>query len=117
MAAMSYLKLAVRQGRVIVRDRLRAHRSKLVREHVEAQRGARVLEFLPAYAAERNPVGWHQWCPSANPRLAVSLSMARSTSGDGTGCAARIYRRILVIAGIRLRSRMTPNDNGTFGQQ
>lgn len=37
-------------------DRLQAHRSKLVRAHVEAQRGAIALEYLPAYAPELNPV-------------------------------------------------------------
>ena len=41
---------------LIIRDRLQGHRSKLVREHVEAQRGAIALESLPAYAPERNPV-------------------------------------------------------------
>jgi len=41
---------------LIIWDRLQAHRSKLVRQHVEAQRGAIALEFLPAYAPELNPV-------------------------------------------------------------
>jgi transposase len=40
----------------IIWDRLMAHRSRLVREHVEAQRGRIALEFLPAYAPETNPV-------------------------------------------------------------
>ena len=41
---------------LIIWDRLQAHRSKLVRQHVEAQRGRIALEFLPAYAPEMNPV-------------------------------------------------------------
>jgi transposase len=41
---------------LIIWDRLQAHRSKLVRQHVEAQHGRIVLEFLPAYAPEMNPV-------------------------------------------------------------
>lgn len=41
---------------LIIWDRLTAHRSKLVRTHVEAQRGRIALEFLPAYAPEMNPV-------------------------------------------------------------
>jgi len=41
---------------LIIWDRLTAHRSRLVREHVEAQRGCIALEFLPAYAPEMNPV-------------------------------------------------------------
>ncbi len=41
---------------LIIWDRLQAHRSKLVREHLEAQHGHIALEFLPAYAPELNPV-------------------------------------------------------------
>jgi len=41
---------------LIIWDRLQAHRSKLVRQHLEAQCGAIALEFLPAYAPELNPV-------------------------------------------------------------
>jgi transposase len=41
---------------LIIWDRLMAHRSRLVREHIEAQRGRIALEFLPAYAPEMNPV-------------------------------------------------------------
>lgn len=37
-------------------DRLQAHRSKLVRQHVEAQGGAITLQYLPAYAPDLNPV-------------------------------------------------------------
>lgn len=41
---------------LIIWDGLQAHRFKLVRAHVEAQRGEIVLERLPAYAPEMNPV-------------------------------------------------------------
>ena len=41
---------------LIIWDRLQAHRSKLVREYVEQQRGAIALEYLPPYAPELNPV-------------------------------------------------------------
>ena len=41
---------------LIVWDRLQAHRSTLVKEYVEAQRGRIALEYLPAYAPELNPV-------------------------------------------------------------
>lgn len=40
---------------LIIWDRLQAHRSRLVRRHVEEQCGAITLEFLPAYAPELNP--------------------------------------------------------------
>ncbi len=41
---------------LIIWDGLPAHRSKLVRAHVEAQRGRIVLERLLAYVPEMNPV-------------------------------------------------------------
>src|SRR4051812_35337358 len=41
---------------LIIWDRLQAHRSRLVREYVEQQRGTIALEYLPAYAPELNPV-------------------------------------------------------------
>lgn len=40
---------------LIVWDRLQAHRSRRVREYIEASDGALKLEFLPAYAPELNP--------------------------------------------------------------
>lgn len=41
---------------LIIRDRLQAHRSKLVRAHVEAQHGQIMIDYLPAYAPDMNPV-------------------------------------------------------------
>lgn len=41
---------------LVIWDGLRAHRSKLVREYLDNQRGAIAVEFLPAYAPEINPV-------------------------------------------------------------
>jgi len=42
---------------LIIWDRLQAHRSRLVRDWVEAQGGDIQLEFLPPYAPELNSVG------------------------------------------------------------
>jgi len=41
---------------LIIWDGLRVHRSKLVRQYVEADEAGIQLEFLPAYAPELNPV-------------------------------------------------------------
>ena len=48
---------------LIIWDRLQAHRSRLVRDWVEAQGGEVQLEFLPPYAPELNPVEylWAHW--------------------------------------------------------
>ena len=48
---------------LIVWDRLPAHRSALVAEFVQFLQGQIVLEYLPAYAPELNPVEylWGHW--------------------------------------------------------
>jgi transposase len=50
------LQTTIGKKLLIIWDRLQAHRSRLVREHVDAQRSAIALEYLPAYAPELNPV-------------------------------------------------------------
>ena len=49
------LRKTIGKKLLIIWDRLQAHRSKLLLKHVEAQRGAITLEYLPAYAPELNP--------------------------------------------------------------
>ncbi len=49
------LQATIGRKLLIIWDRLQAHRSKLVHQHVEAQRVQIALEFLPAYAPEMNP--------------------------------------------------------------
>lgn len=48
---------------LVIWDRLGTHRSRLVREFVTAQRGRLLLEYLPAYAPDLNPVEyiWGHW--------------------------------------------------------
>lgn len=48
---------------LIVWDGLRSHRSRLVNQFVARQKGRILLEFLPAYAPELNPVEylWGHW--------------------------------------------------------
>lgn len=53
---LKVLQATIGRKLLIVWDRLQAHRSRLVRDYVEAQRGQIALEYLPAYAPELNPV-------------------------------------------------------------
>ena len=53
---LKVLQATIKKKLLIIWDRLQTHRSKLVRQHVEAQNGRVALEFLPAYAPEMNPV-------------------------------------------------------------
>lgn len=56
---------------LVIWDGLRQHRSRLVREFVEKQKGRLTLEYLPAYAPELNPVEylWGYWKKHALPNF------------------------------------------------
>jgi transposase len=49
------LEATIGKRLLIIWDGLKAHRSRMVREHVESRQGRIQLEFLPAYAPELNP--------------------------------------------------------------
>lgn len=57
---------------LIVWDRLAAHRSRLVRDHVASLKGWIHLEYLPPYAPELNPVEyiWGYWKQHELPNVA-----------------------------------------------
>jgi hypothetical protein len=66
------LQATIGKKLLIVWDRLQAHRSRLVNEHIEAQSARIGLEYLPACAPELNPVEIHLGLPQA-PRHAELL--------------------------------------------
>ncbi len=67
---------------LVIWDGVTMHRSKLVKEFVAQQAGRLVLEFLPAYAPELNPVEylWGYWkqheLPNFCPKTYAHLSDA-----------------------------------------
>lgn len=60
---LAHLRRQLPQKLLIIWDRLPAHRSRLVQRFIAAQNGHIVIEFLPAYAPELNPVEyiWGHW--------------------------------------------------------
>jgi len=80
------LQATIGRKLLIVWDRLQAHRSKLVRQHVEAQRGAIALEYLPAYAPELNPVEciWGYLKHHAMPNYCACFRLRRSQASGPT---------------------------------
>jgi transposase len=56
LAFLKALKAHFRQPLLIMWDRARPHRSRLVRDYVDSTEGHINIEFLPAYAPELNPV-------------------------------------------------------------
>lgn len=75
---------------LIVWDGLAAHRSRVVRDFVEAQDGRITLERLPAYAPELNPVEfiWGHWKHHELPNLCAK------DFGELSGSARRALRRM-----------------------
>lgn len=57
------LERHIRGPILLVWDRLSAHRSRLVRDHLDSLHGRVHVEYLPAYAPELNPVEyvWGYW--------------------------------------------------------
>lgn len=58
----------------VVWDRLGAHKSAATRQFVAEQSGRIILEYLPAYAPELNPVEylWGHWKQHAIPNLCAA---------------------------------------------
>jgi transposase len=56
---------------LVIWDGLRQHRSRLVKDFMTQRRGRLVIEFLPAYAPELNPVEylWGYWKQHELPNL------------------------------------------------
>ena len=68
---LRHLLRHLRSKVLVIWDRLNQHRSRLVKDFVAEQRGRIVLEYLPAYAPELNPVEylWGYWKKHELPNL------------------------------------------------
>ena len=68
---LEHLLRQVRGELLVVWDGLPSHRSRAVQDFVAGQKGRLVLEFLPAYAPELNPVEylWGYWKQHELPNL------------------------------------------------
>lgn len=93
------LKATIGRKLLIVWDGLRAHRSRLVRQYVESQRGAIALEFLPPYAPELNPVEyiWGYLKTHAMPNFCAK-NLAHLKTHAGSRLRSMQRRKTLVRA-------------------
>jgi len=68
---LAYLVRYLKSPWWIVWDRLPAHRSRLVREFLDSLGGQMVIEYLPPYAPELNPVEylWGHWKQHTLPNV------------------------------------------------
>lgn len=60
---LRHLRRHIKKKLLVIWDRSKTHRSRLVQQFVARQKGAVVVEYLPAYAPELNPVEyiWGYW--------------------------------------------------------
>ena len=83
---LRHLQRQIQGKLLIIWDGLPGHRSRLVARYVADQKGRIVLEFLPAYAPELNPVEylWGYWkqhelpnfCPKDYGQLSAQARQA-----------------------------------------
>lgn len=77
---LTHLKRQIPHKLLVIWDRLPAHRSRVVKRYIEGQDGHIVLEYLPSYAPELNPVEyiWGHWkhheLPNFCPKDSTQLS-------------------------------------------
>jgi transposase len=103
---VEFLKALVKHlGRrlLIVWDGLKAHRSRLVREYVEALNDHVVLSFLPPYAPELNPVeylwAWLKrhalanYCPDSISQLAHTARGKLKSAQQRTTLIAAFWKQ------------------------
>lgn len=105
---LNALVRAIRLPLLLVRDRLPAHRSRMVRDDIASLEGWIHQEFLPPYAPELNPVEyiWGHWkqheLPNLCPQDYWQLSQAaRRTLG-------RMRRRPRLIAAFWKQASLWP---------
>ena len=83
---------------MILWDRAPIHRSLLVRNYVAGTRGRIVIEGLPAYAPELNPVEY-MWGQLKSHEIAnLIVTQAWELSFEATAALRRLRRRPAIIA-------------------
>ncbi len=68
---LTHLKRHIKKRLMVIWDRSKPHRSRMVKDFVAKQNGAIRLEYLPAYAPELNPVEylWGYWTHHELPKF------------------------------------------------
>ena len=95
---LRHLRRHVRGKLLIIWDRLKQHRSRLVKDYVASQRGTIEIEYLPAYAPELNPVEylWGYWKQHELPNLCARDLV--QLGSFGRAALRRMRRRPTLVA-------------------
>ena len=84
------------------------HRSLLVKDYVASTRGRIVVERLPAYAPELNPVEY-MWGHLKNHEIAnLIVTQAWELSLEATAALRRMRRRSTIVAACYTQAELWP---------
>ena len=94
---LQHLSRHLRGKLLVIWDGLPCHRSRLVREYLEQQTGRMVIEQLPAYAPELNPVEflWGYWKNHELPNLCPQDYFV--LSAHARAALRRMRRRLTLV--------------------
>ena len=94
---LQHLSRHLRGKLLVIWDGLPCHRSRLVREYLEQQTGRMVIEQLPAYAPELNPVEflWGYWKNHELPNLCPQGYFV--LSAHARAALRRMRRRLTLV--------------------
>ena len=105
---LNALVRAIRRPMILVWDRLPAHRSRMVQDHIASLQGWIHQEYLPAYAPELNPVEyiWGHWKQHELPNICPEDYWQLSQAARRT--LSRMRRRPRLIAAFWKQASLWP---------
>ena len=105
---LRHLKRHVRGKMLILWDGAPIHRSALVKNYVASTKGRIVIQRLPAYAPELNPVEY-MWGHLKTHEIAnLIATKAWELSSEATAALRRMRRRRLIIAACYTQAELWP---------
>jgi transposase len=105
---LRHLKRHVRGKMLILWDGAPIHRSALVKNYVASTKGRIVIQRLPAYAPELNPVEY-MWGHLKTHEIAnLIATKAWELSAEATAALRRMRRRRLIIAACYTQAELWP---------
>ena len=105
---LRHLQRHIPQKMLLVWDGAPIHRSELVRDYIASTRGRLVVERLPAYAPELNPVEY-MWGHLKTHEIAnLIVTKAWELSLEATAALRRMRRRRVIVAACYTQSKLWP---------
>ena len=105
---LRHLQRQVRGKMLVLWDGAPIHRSLLVKNYVASTRGRIVVERLPAYAPELNPVEYMWGHLKTHEMANLIVTQAWELSLEATAALRRMRRRRLIVAACYTQAELWP---------